>query len=274
MRKGFTLVELSIVLVVIGLLIAGVLTAQSLMGAARLNSQVHELQEFDAGVINFKSKYRYLPGDAPQFGGNGDRVIDLYKFCDNNPNGCPYYINTNGWEISAFWSELFPEKYAQTPQAMYTSSPAVIDGDGKNVPASKIGESGAFFIASGLGGDSGDGCQAFRTDPKNYYAILGKWQLKAMNGTAYQFMHTSATTSAAKPEELAALDSKFDDGKGTTGNVISGKITGGCGPGATGGIVATPLPECSDSGTGAYNFSTKTTACTPLIRIGGDMKLK
>ncbi len=89
MKYGFTLLELSIVLVIIGLIIGGVVAGSSLIEAAKVNSQVAQINKLDVGVVAFKLKYNGLPGDlknAVQYqihggshcndqNGNGDGVI-------------------------------------------------------------------------------------------------------------------------------------------------------------------------------------------------------
>ena len=71
-RYGFSLVELSIVLVILGLLVGGVLTGQSLIRAAELRSVSTEYSRYVASVHTFRDKYFALPGDmtnATQFWG-------------------------------------------------------------------------------------------------------------------------------------------------------------------------------------------------------------
>ena len=62
-QRGFTLVELSIVLVIIGLLVGGVLTGQSLIRAAELRNVTSQYQRYQAAVMTFRDKYFALPGD-------------------------------------------------------------------------------------------------------------------------------------------------------------------------------------------------------------------
>jgi len=62
-QAGFTLVELAIVMIIIGLLIAGVLKGQELIGNARVTATVAQLKGIDAGVSTFKDTYAALPGD-------------------------------------------------------------------------------------------------------------------------------------------------------------------------------------------------------------------
>lgn len=64
MKRGFTLVELSIVLVIIGLLIGGILVAQSMISATRILAQVKQLSELDIAVQNYLTSFKRWPGDV------------------------------------------------------------------------------------------------------------------------------------------------------------------------------------------------------------------
>lgn len=65
-ERGFTLIELSIVLVIIGLLIGGILQGQEMINNTRLKSTVAQTDAVQAAVQTFQDKYRALPGDAPE----------------------------------------------------------------------------------------------------------------------------------------------------------------------------------------------------------------
>src|SRR5450631_879960 len=62
-QAGFTLVELAIVMIIIGLLIAGVLKGQQLIGNAKVTAQVAQIKAIDAATSTFKDMYAALPGD-------------------------------------------------------------------------------------------------------------------------------------------------------------------------------------------------------------------
>lgn len=64
-ERGFTLIELSIVLVIIGLLIGGVLQGQEMINNTRIKTTVAQVDAITAAVQTFEDKYRNLPGDAP-----------------------------------------------------------------------------------------------------------------------------------------------------------------------------------------------------------------
>jgi len=82
-KSGFTLIELSIVIVIIGLIVAGVVGGKSLVESANLKRVIAETQRFKQAYNTFKLTYNYMPGDIPNAtsywsgsaDGNGDRYI-------------------------------------------------------------------------------------------------------------------------------------------------------------------------------------------------------
>jgi len=84
-RGGFTLIELSIVLVIIGLLVSGVLVGRDLIAAAELRSQISQIEGYNTAVRTFQLKYGGLPGDL-----SADKV-DAFGF-----TATPYRNGTKG----------------------------------------------------------------------------------------------------------------------------------------------------------------------------------
>jgi prepilin-type N-terminal cleavage/methylation domain-containing protein len=62
-QKGFTLVEIAIVLVIIGLLIGGILKGQSMIRNARVKSLVNDMENLKAAIYTYQDRYGMLPGD-------------------------------------------------------------------------------------------------------------------------------------------------------------------------------------------------------------------
>ncbi len=89
MPRGFTLIELAIVLVVIGLLLGGILKGQELIESARARNLISQIDSIKAAYFTFQDKYRAVPGDYPgalaranlsgiandSVGGNSDGVV-------------------------------------------------------------------------------------------------------------------------------------------------------------------------------------------------------
>jgi prepilin-type N-terminal cleavage/methylation domain-containing protein len=78
-RTGFTLVELSIALVIIGLLIGGILVGQSLIQAAKIGKEASRLTQYSIAFVNFRQKFKQEAGDSNLFSGagNNNKTQDL-----------------------------------------------------------------------------------------------------------------------------------------------------------------------------------------------------
>ena len=96
---GFTLIEISIVLVIIGLITGGVLVGRDLIKAAQIRAMISQLEKYDASVNTFQSKYNGLPGDIiPQRAAPLGFVTRTGAEGDGDGNGIIYALGGgNGW---------------------------------------------------------------------------------------------------------------------------------------------------------------------------------
>ena len=139
MRKGFTLVEMSIVLVVIGLLIGGILVGQSLIESAKINRLVSNIGQYEVAVIQFYKKFKKYPGDSPYFipPGNGNNIIESAGSCAAAPNAA--YSN---WEQAQIWGHL---SQAQMLSKNYSAfSPISCGGTHNNTYSSPTNDNSVY----------------------------------------------------------------------------------------------------------------------------------
>lgn len=95
-QSGFTLVEIAIVLVIIGLILGGVLQGQVLIDNAKYKNFVKQIESYRAGVHTFQDTYRALPGDigvisaldAAATAGDGDGIIEGAECHADNEESC------------------------------------------------------------------------------------------------------------------------------------------------------------------------------------------
>lgn len=82
-QRGFTLIELAMVLVIIGLLLGGVLKGRELIDSARLRNIAGDLDGIATAVQVYRERYRALPGDDPGAGeGRGWAALACDGGCD------------------------------------------------------------------------------------------------------------------------------------------------------------------------------------------------
>jgi len=99
-KRAFSLVELSIVLVILGLLVGGVLSGKALIKSAETRKYLTDADSIRSAYNQFREKYMTLPGDmnnATQFWGPKTAVVcwsgiagdytEPTKTCNGNGNG-------------------------------------------------------------------------------------------------------------------------------------------------------------------------------------------
>lgn len=245
LEKGFTLVELAIVMIIIGLLIGGILKGQELINNARVSSTVSQVKAVETGISGFRDKFGGMPGDltAP-----ADRI-------PNCANQCNFAGDGNG--------------NVETGTA----------GDAGGVATVGTNEAGSAFIQLGaagfLGGVNGAAAAAGAGASHPNSPISGVWNFGYSDGaTATTGLESGLTFlprghyifAAVNPEDAgdagapllpgqaANIDRKVDDGLPNSGTVQAAAANAG---------------DCAsaDDDTGIYIESAEGALCSVFAKV-------
>ena len=219
MKQAFTLIELAIVLIILGLLAGGVLYGQNLMRAAELRSVASEFEQYKTAAITFKGKYFYLPGDMPN-------AADFWGFPGGSAGNCPATAGSgtetcngdgNGEvdnleaadeynEGYMFWQHMANANLISGSYTGIAGSGGLNDAIvGENVPAAKISNAGwTMTYWPIMSGDT----QVFDGEYNNFFTFGSK--------TAGAQMSSPVFTA----EEMWNIDTKIDDGLPAVGKLV------------------------------------------------------
>ncbi len=281
-KSAFSLIELSIVLIIIGLLIAGITGGASLIKNSELRSAIGEARGYAVAVNGFYSQYNALPGDYPKAiagstiysaatTGNGDNgrieywasdVIGVGSTTDAE-HGC-YTSNSVSTSVGctsesvAAWKQLIATGTIDSTLALTFLKVGAAQIPGTNMPASKIKFAGWHFdYRTGVGA-------AFVTTnvytTTAYATIVNEGGVPApqnvvvLTGTTAAATGTDASsaistlvngTTNAATASLTGSDALAIDTKADDGKANTGKIRG-LNPAATTGCYASSETTAAD----------------------------
>jgi prepilin-type N-terminal cleavage/methylation domain-containing protein len=110
---GFTLVEIAIVLVIIGLLLGGILKGQELITSARVRNLAAQASAVQAAYYGFVDRYRAIPGDMPAHRACGAVGNNVWTTCTADPGGDGDSAIDTFDEASAVWAHLSGARFLQ-----------------------------------------------------------------------------------------------------------------------------------------------------------------
>ncbi len=233
LKSGFTLIELSIVLVIIGLIIGGILVGADLINAAAIRSQISQIEKYNTAVNNFRNKYGYLPGDIPnpfatEFGfisrgtlsgtGDGNGVIEGHIGSPGTECG---FCGGDG-EATTFWVDLSTagliEGGFNTANPSSNPTPPVT---GSNLalyyPTAKIGAGNYVNVWSGGTSLGWNTVTETGNNGVNYYSVSAITQL-GTGGAAYPIGIANPGLTVVQAYNI---DKKVDDGFPQSGSVTA-----------------------------------------------------
>lgn len=274
-RSGFSLIELSIVLVILGLLTGGILSGQSLIRAAELRSITEEYSRYVASVRTYRDKYFSIPGDmsnATSFWGTsgtcpGQTATAESATCNGDGDGRLETNSASANENFRFWQHLanaglVEGAFTGTTDSAGGSATVLWSVVGVNVPRSRISQAGWTPIYVGtvaLDGDDQDGT-ATTLFEGTYDHVFAYGLVATTNASVH-----STTGALLKPEEAWNIDTKLDDGKPGTGLLRTYESQGNATTGCSNTAASTTAAVGSTS---AYLLSNSNQTCSLVFKIG------
>lgn len=148
-ERGFTLVELAIVMIIIGLLIGGILKGQELIANAEVGATVSQIKALDGATSTFRDKYDALPGDmatpnlrltnctglcsaAP---GNGNSILNSFPGQAPGTEAQKYFLHLSAADLitnidptgpATAWGTIYPEAKVNGGFHIGTSTAGVV----------------------------------------------------------------------------------------------------------------------------------------------------
>ena len=228
--QGFTLIEISIVLVIIGLLAGGVLVGKDLIHAAEVHQQVTQLREYQLAFNTFQGKYKCIPGDC-------ENITSF--FGDTDPNGNPIingdgngFIDTplrysfdrtvhNRWsdsvEISGVFQQLGLANFI-TFKPESTTTYRV----GQDLPTLKLNPAATFVIAADYNFEMTANGSTCPPPDDGYLTCFKKGQntmwMLACDVTRDAMGYWNDGCAIFTALDLYSIDNKIDDGHALSGN--------------------------------------------------------
>jgi prepilin-type N-terminal cleavage/methylation domain-containing protein len=212
-KNAFTLIELSIVMVIIGLIIGGILTGQELIHGAGVRGIISQINKFNSATNTFYMKYNALPGDfvnassyipGTVFAGNGDGngLIGGLDGPSTPVSVSPgAVLFTASAEYQNFWSHMSAINIIEGSYPIVTGLTAIVSVV-TNFPATKLNSNVGFVVCGNTG------------DYINYYYI----EVSSVN----PFTNPSgASINFLSPGDAFAIDNKIDDGNPIAGIVAA-----------------------------------------------------
>lgn len=234
-HRGFSLVELSVSLVIIGLLVTGAIAGIALIRSAELRALISEIEEYKVQIDNFKTQYEGLPGDIS----NASSFWAGAK--DGNNNDKIGEALSDNLEVLDAWHHLYLGRFVFDEFSVSGVAFDALIGD--NVPESNYQDNAGYSIA-------------FYNTPGGYQDALGR----SFSGNIITFATDNTTEDVLQgavltPEDAYAIDIKIDNEQPDFGKVLSenGDSAASCTTGAQ------PNVE--------YNFNTTTPACIMHFHI-------
>lgn len=147
-QQGFTLIELAIVLVIVGLLLGGIFKGQELVTQAKIRNVTNDLTGTTAAYHSYQERYRAIPGDDT---GAATRWTSPTTLSGNgNGQVAGNYNDTAGAESGYFWQHLRLSGLITGSTSDFTPPQNAVSGVSGVQGAGALGLTGLVLCSSNL----------------------------------------------------------------------------------------------------------------------------
>jgi prepilin-type N-terminal cleavage/methylation domain-containing protein len=209
---AFTLVELSIVLAIVGLVVGGIMAGTGMLKQSELKSATAEYSKYSAAVAQFNQQYGGLPGDlldATNYWGDDNAACADATVTDGTPGTCNGDSDgdmSDGDEPYRAWQQLVLANFISGSFTGVISGGGAVPGT--NTPKSAISSAGWSF---GNKATTAANANDYDNGLSNFLA-LGAPIASALTQAA-----------AITPQDAWQVDTKFDDGSPSLGRIMTRK---------------------------------------------------
>ena len=224
MKKGFSLVELSIVIIIIGLLFVGVSAGSSLIQQAKLRTIMNEMRMIETAIKTFVVAYDDLPGDMPNaydiWGDDCGPNSLAGAGCNGNDNGIVGLTASIGFQPSQteryrFWQHM---SLAEVIDGSFTGSQSDSCFTSSTIPCHNSNNSFESRFSDGLLFVLWD------FSPYPAASLPATWNTTNLFKIDLNTSGFTANDSGAAftPQDLYNIDKKLDDGLPSLGTIHGG----------------------------------------------------
>lgn len=156
-QAGFTLIELAIVLVIIGLLLGGVLKGQELINSAKVKNMATDFKNIQVYIYGYQDKFRALPGDDALAATHltGGVTATTGGTVGNGVIEGKYNSTTVTDESALFWQHVRLAGLAAGPTDTADANYFPHNADGGRIGVSSVAQNSAVDVLPTVGGISG-----------------------------------------------------------------------------------------------------------------------
>lgn len=251
-KSAFSLIELAIVLIIIGLLIAGVTGGAALIKSAELRAVITEARSNSISASAFFSLYDSLPGDSSTYTayssgavGNGDGKVEFCRDGGAGSAGCDT-VNLESEGGGLAWGHLTQAGVVNIPGfTAVVSSGSQALGTSPSFLPSKIKQAGWMF----------DYADSFYHATTNTGVSNANVTILTGTGTLSANLESATDYSLLLGVDAFSLDTKNDDGRPNTGKIKAAGGTTNC------------KSAANATGSATYIVTTSAKGCTVMFDL-------